>query len=118
MLHLWGEGSLRDNFPNRITPKKKRCKCQALTLIKTWDDSSSEDEAPPRNHGRNHSLSRSSRLSPKCFIARGNTNDSSSSEYDSDSDCKKPSTKELVHVIQFFEEVCIKQKDQLKFVKI
>ena len=40
----------KDNFPNKTAPKKKKCKGQALTSIKTWDDSSSEDEAPPRRH--------------------------------------------------------------------
>jgi uncharacterized protein YktA (UPF0223 family) len=50
-------------------------------------------------------------------MAWGNTNDSSSSEYDSDSDDDKPSTEELVHIVQFFEEVCTKQKAQLKLLK-
>jgi hypothetical protein len=47
----------KDNFPNKTAPKKKKCKGQALTSIKTWDDSSSEDEAPPRRHDYNYSSS-------------------------------------------------------------
>jgi hypothetical protein len=38
------KGHFRDNCPTMAEPKKGRSK---LTSIKTWDDSSSEDE-PPR----------------------------------------------------------------------
>jgi hypothetical protein len=66
--------------------KKKACKAKALTTIKTWDDSSNEDEAQHKGCGRKHSTSSSSHL---CLMARGNI-DSSSSESDSDDD-EKPS---------------------------
>jgi hypothetical protein len=38
--HFW------DNCPNSVEPKKRRSKGKALTSVKTWDDSSSEDEPP------------------------------------------------------------------------
>jgi hypothetical protein len=64
-------------------PTKGRSKGKALRSVKTWDDSSSEDE-PPRTH--NHrSSSRSSRSSHKCLMARGKMSIPSSSE-DSTSD--------------------------------
>jgi hypothetical protein len=42
----------------------------------------------------------------------GNTNDPSSSVCDggSDDENNNPSTQELAHVVNFFEEVCTKQK--------
>jgi hypothetical protein len=41
------KGHFVEDCPNKPTPKtkKKACKAKALTTIKTWDDSSSEDEA-------------------------------------------------------------------------
>jgi hypothetical protein len=63
------KGHFRDNCPSMAEPKKERSKGKALTSVKTWDDSSSEDE-PPRT--RSHrSSSRSSRSSRKCLMARG-----------------------------------------------
>jgi hypothetical protein len=41
------KGHFRDNCPTMAEPKKERRKGKALTSVKTWDDSSSEDE-PPR----------------------------------------------------------------------
>jgi hypothetical protein len=59
----------RDRCPTMVEPKKEKSKGKALTSVKTWDDSSSEDE-PPRT--RNHrSSSRSSWSSRKCLMARG-----------------------------------------------
>jgi hypothetical protein len=52
------KGHFRDSCPTMAEPKKGRSKGKALTSVKTWDDSSSEDE-PPRT--RSHqSSSRSS----------------------------------------------------------
>jgi hypothetical protein len=63
-----GEGHFKDSCPNMAEPTKGRSKGKALTSVKTWDYSSSEDE-PPRT--RNHrSSSRSSWSSRKCLIAR------------------------------------------------
>jgi hypothetical protein len=41
------KGHFRDSCPNMAEPTKERSKGKALTSVKTWDDSSSEDE-PPR----------------------------------------------------------------------
>jgi hypothetical protein len=38
------KGHFRDNWPNMVEPIKMRSKGKALTSVKTWDDSSSEDE--------------------------------------------------------------------------
>jgi hypothetical protein len=46
-------------------------------------------------------------------MARGNTNDPSSSKYDSDNnsiDDDKPFVDELAHVVKFFYDVSAKQK--------
>jgi hypothetical protein len=98
-------------------PKKGRSKGKALTSVKTWDDSSSEDE-PPRTH--NHrSSSRSSRSSHKCLMARGKmsipfSSDESSSDDEGEGN---PSVDELAEVVKFFQDVCTKQKAQLKTLK-
>jgi FtsZ-binding cell division protein ZapB len=95
-------------------PKKERSKGKALTSVKTWDDSSSEDE-PPRI--RSHRSS--SRSSRKCLMARGKMSIPSSSD-ESSSDDKgegKPSANELAEAIKFFQDVCTKQKAQLKTLK-
>jgi hypothetical protein len=52
------KGHFRDNCPTMAEPKKERSKGKALTSVRTWDDSSSEDE-PPRTHSH-RSSSRSS----------------------------------------------------------
>jgi hypothetical protein len=62
------KGHFRDNCPTMAEPKKERSKGKALTSVRTWDDSSSEDESPrTRSH---RSSSRSSRSSHKCLMAR------------------------------------------------
>jgi hypothetical protein len=97
---------------------KRRSKGKAFTSVKTWDDSSSEDDPPKtRSH---HSSSHFSRSSHKCLTTRGKTSIPSSSD-DSDSECDdegKPSVDELAHADKFFEDVCTKQKAQLKILKI
>jgi hypothetical protein len=96
-------------------PKKWRNKGKALTSVKTWDGSSSEDE-PPRTH-MHHSSSHSSH---KCLMARGKTCIPSSSDDSSSDDCEgegKPSLDELVDAVNFFEDACTKQKAQLKTLK-
>jgi hypothetical protein len=67
-------GHFRDRCPNMAEPTKERSKGKALTSIKTWDDSSSEDE-PLRTH-RHRSSSWSSR---KCLMSRGKMSIPSSS---------------------------------------
>jgi hypothetical protein len=52
-------------------------------------------------------------------MARGKTSISSSSD-ESDDECDeegKPSLDELAHDVKFFEDVCTKQKAQLKTLK-
>jgi FtsZ-binding cell division protein ZapB len=108
------KGHFRDNYPNMAEPKKGRSKGKALTIVKTWDDSSSEDEPP-----RTRSYRSSSRSSRKCLMARGKMSIPSSSD-DSSSDDEgegKPSLDELVEAVKFFQGVCTKQKAQLKTFK-
>jgi FtsZ-binding cell division protein ZapB len=111
------KGHFRDNCPTMAEPKKGRSKGKALTSIKTWDDSSSEDE-PPRT--RSHrSSSHSSRSSCKCLMARGKISiPSSSDESSSDDEGEgKPSVDELAEAVKFFQDVCTKKKAQLKTLK-
>jgi hypothetical protein len=111
------KGHFRDSCPTMAEPKKGRSKGKALTSVKTWDDSSSKDE-PPRT--RSHrSSSRSSRSSHKCLVARGKMSISSSSDESSSDDEGegKPSIDELVEAVKFFQDVCTKQKAQLKTLK-
>jgi hypothetical protein len=111
------KGHFRDNCPIMVEPKKERSKGKALTSVKTWDDSSSEDE-PPRT--RSHqSSSRSSRSSHKCLMARGKMSITSSSDESSSEDEGegKPSVDELAEAIKFFQDVYTKQKAQLKTLK-
>jgi hypothetical protein len=112
-----GEGHFRDNCPNMVEPTKGRSKGKALTSVKTWDDSSSEDEPPMTPSHR--SSSQSSRSSRKCLMTRGKMSIPSSSD-DSSSDAVgegKPSLDELAEAVKFFQEVCTKQKAQLKILK-
>jgi hypothetical protein len=83
-------------------PKKGRNKGKALISVKTWDDSSSEDE--PQRTRSHRSSSRSSRSSHKCLMARGNKSiPSSSDDSSSDDDGEgKPSVDELVEAIKNF----------------
>jgi hypothetical protein len=108
------KGHFRDNCANTTEPKKRRSKGKKLTSVKTWDDSSIEDE-PPRscNH---RSSSRSSRSSHKFLTVRGKTSIPSSSDDNDSNDESKPSIDELVHAVKFFEDVCTKQK--IKSAKI
>jgi hypothetical protein len=111
------KGHFRDNCPSMAEPKKERSKGKELTSVKTWDDSSSEDE-PPRT--RSHrSSSRSSWSSRKCLMARGKMSiPSSSDESSSDDEGEgKPSVDELAEAVKFFQDVCTKQKAQLKTLK-
>jgi hypothetical protein len=75
------KGDFWDNCLNKTTPKKRRSKGKGLTSFKIWDDTSNEDGTPPNSCGH-HSSSCSSH---KCLMARGNTSNPFSSEYDSDS---------------------------------
>ena len=104
------------NMPTPKTKKKARKgKVQALTSIKTWDDSSSEDEAHHKRHGYKHSSSSSSHV---CLMARGNESSSSSENNSDENDEEPPSYDELMKQVQFFNEVCIKQRKQLSEFKI
>jgi hypothetical protein len=112
------KGHFRDICPNMVEPTKRRSKGKTLTSVKTWDDSSSEDE-PPRTCSH-RSSSRSSQSSHKCLMARGKTSIPSASDDSSGDDVEgegKPSLEELAKVIKFFEDVCIKRA-QLKTWKI
>jgi hypothetical protein len=108
------KGHFRDSYPTMVEPKKGRSKGKALTSVKTWDDSSSEDEPP-----RTFSHRSSSRSSHKCLMARGKiTIPSSSDESSSDDEGEgKPSVDELAEAVKFFQDVCTKQKAQLKTLK-
>jgi hypothetical protein len=112
------KGHFRDNCPNMAKPTKRGSKGKALTSVKTCDDSSSEDE-PPRTCSH-LSSSRSSRSSHKCLMERGKMSIPSSSDNSSSDDGEgegKPSLDELEEAIKFFEDVCTKQKAQLKTLK-
>jgi hypothetical protein len=77
-------------------PKKGRSKGKALASVKTWVDSSIEDE-PPMTH--NHRFS-----SRKCLMARGKMSIPSYSD-DSSSDNEgegKPSVDEFAEAVKFF----------------
>jgi hypothetical protein len=96
----YGEkGHFRDSCPTMVEPKKGRSKGKALTSVKTWDDSSSEDEPPRTRSHRSSSCS-----SHKCLMARGKMSIPSSSD-DSSSDNEgegKPSLDELAEAVKFF----------------
>jgi hypothetical protein len=91
-----------------VEPKKERSKDKALTSVKTWDDSSSEDE-PPRT--RNHQSS-----SRKCLMARSKMRiPSSSDESSSDDEGEgKPSVDELVEAVKFFRMFALSKRLNLK----
>jgi hypothetical protein len=93
------KGHFRDNCPTMAEPTKGRSKGKALTSVKTWDDTSSEDEPP-----RTCSHQSSSRSSRKCLMARGKISIPSSSD-DTSSDDEgegKPSVDELAEDVKFF----------------
>jgi hypothetical protein len=93
------KGHFRDNCPTMAEPKKERSKGKALTSVKTWDDSSSEDE--PQRMRSHRSSSWSSR---KCLMARGKMSIPSSSDESSSDDegGGKPSVDELAEAVKFF----------------
>ena len=101
--------------PNMPTPKTKnkaiKAKHQALTTIKTWDDSSSEDEAQHKRNGLKHS---SSSTSHACLMARDNKSSSSS---DSDSDDELPSYEQIVQDNINYAKACTSQQKKLKVLK-
>jgi hypothetical protein len=109
-------GHFKDNYSTMAEPTK-RSKGNAPTSVKTLDDSSSEEE-PPRM--RSHrSSSHSSRSSRKCLMAIGKMTIPSSID-DSSSDDEgegNPSVDDLAEAIKFFQDVCTKQKAQLKTLK-
>jgi hypothetical protein len=108
------KGHFRDNYLNMVEPTKRRSKSKALTSVKTWNDSSSEDD--PLRTRSHRSSSRSSRSSHKCLMARGKTSIPSSSD-DSDSECDdegKPSVDELAHAVKFFRMFALNKRLNLK----
>jgi hypothetical protein len=111
------KGHYRDSCPTMAEPKKGRSKGKTLTSVKIWGDSSSEDE-PPRVRSL-RSSSRSSRSSRKCLMARGKMSIPSSSAGSSSDDEGEgnPSVDELAEAVKFFQDVCTKQKAQLKTLK-
>jgi hypothetical protein len=108
------KGHFRDSCPTMAEPTKGRCKGKVLTSVKTWDDSSSDDEPPKMRSHRS-----SSRSSRKCLMARGKMSIPSSSDDSSSNDegQGKSSVDELVEAVKFFQDVCTKQKAQLKTLK-
>jgi hypothetical protein len=96
------KGHFRDHCPIMAEPKKERSKGKTLTSVKTLDDSS-----------------HSSPSSGKCLMARGKMSiPSSSDESSSDDEGEgKPSGDELAEAVKFFQDVCTKQKAQLKTLK-
>jgi hypothetical protein len=110
-----GKGHFRGSCPSMAKPTKGRSKGNTLTSVKTWDDSLSEDEPPRTRSHRSSSWS-----SRKCLMARGKMSIPSSSD-DSSSDDEgkgKPSIDEHAEAVKFFQDVCTKQKAQLKTSKI
>jgi hypothetical protein len=108
------KGHFRDSCPTMVEPTKGRSKGKALTSVETWDDSSSEDEPQRTRSHRSSSWS-----SCKCHMAKGKMSITSSSD-DSSSDAEgegKPSIDELAEDVKFFQDVCTKQKAQLKTLK-
>jgi hypothetical protein len=108
MLRIWGEGPLQGQLSNYGRTQKGEEQGKALTSVKTWDDSSSEDE-PPRTCSH-QSSSRPSRSSRKCLMARGKmsvpfSSDESSSDDEGEG---KPSVDELAEAVKFFQDVCTK----------
>jgi hypothetical protein len=108
------KGHSRDNCLTMAEPKKGRSKGKALTSVKTWDDSSSED-GPPRTRTY-RSSSRSSRSSHKCLMARGKMSiPSSSDESSSDDEGEgKPSIDVLAEAVNFFRMFALSKRLNLK----
>jgi hypothetical protein len=108
------KGHFRDSCPTMAEPKKGRSKGKTLTSIKTWDDSSSEDEPPRmRSHRSSSYASQSSR---KCLMARGKMSILSSSD-DRSSDDEgegKPSVDELAEAVKIFRIFALSKRLNLK----
>ena len=102
-----------------VEPKKERSKGNALTSVKTWDDSSSEDETPrTRSH---QSSSRSSLSSRKCLMARGKMSITSSSDDSSSDDDEgegNPFLDELAEAVNFFRMYALNKRLNLKLLKL
>jgi hypothetical protein len=98
-----------DNCPNMAKPNNRRSKGKALTSVKTWDDSSSEDE-PPRSHGHRSSSRSSCSSSHKYLMARGNSSISSTSDDNDSDDEDKPSIDELAHAVIFLRMFALRKK--------
>jgi hypothetical protein len=98
---------IRSN-PRRGGAKARRSQVSKLGMILQVKD----ELLRSHNH---RSSSHSSRSSHKCLMARGNTSIPSSSDSDNED---KPSVGELAHVINFFEDICTKQKAQLKCLNL
>jgi hypothetical protein len=107
------KGHFVEVCPSKPTPKTKKkarkAKHQALTTIKTWDDSSSEDEAQYKRSSHKHSSSSTSHV---CLMARGNESSSSS-----DSDGELPSYEQLVQQNLNYAKICTSQQKKLKVLK-
>jgi hypothetical protein len=106
------KGHFKHNCPNMAEPKKGRSKGKALTSVKTWDDSSSEDEPP-----RTHSHRSSSRSSRKCLMARGKMSIPSSSDDSISDDGEgegKPSLDELAEAVSFLRMYALNKRLNLK----
>jgi hypothetical protein len=109
------KGYFRDNWPNMAEPTNGRSKGNALTSVKTWDVSSSEDEPPRKRSHR--SSSRSSRSSHKYLMARGKMSIPSSSDDSSTDDDEgegKPSLDELAEAIIFFRMYALNKRLNFK----
>jgi hypothetical protein len=96
------KGHFVDNCPTMAEPKKERSKGKTLTSVKTWDNSSGEDE-PLRTRSHRFS-SRSSWSSRKCFMTKGKMSIPSSSDESSsyDEGEGKLSVDELAEAVKFF----------------
>jgi hypothetical protein len=95
----------------RPNPRRGRSKARCLQWLRLGMILPAKMN-PPRNHGH-HSSSCSSHSLHKCLMARGKSSIPSSSDDACDGEGKS-SLDELAHVVQFFEDVCTKQKLHLK----
>jgi hypothetical protein len=95
-----------------VEPTMRRSEGKALTNVKTWDDSSSENDPPStRDH---HSPSRSSH---KCLMARGKTSIPSSSDDSSSDDGEgegNPSLDEFAESVKFLRMYALNKRLDLK----
>jgi hypothetical protein len=107
------KGHFVEVCPNKSTSKTRRkaCKDKALTSLRSWDDSSSEDEVQLKRRGHKHSSSSSSRV---CLMAQDNESSFSS---ESDSDDEMPSLNELVQENLKYTKICTRQQKKLKMLQ-